>query len=154
MRAPLDHPIMAGFKAQLERINAIADASPGFVWRLATPEGDATALRVFEDDQVLVNMSVWESLEALHEFVYRGPHVGPLRQRKDWFLPWEGPVLALWWVPAGHLPSIEEAKVKLEELRLRGPTPSAFTFRMAFPPPGEAPSKTPEVDAEFCGGIG
>lgn len=152
MRASLDDPIMAGFTSQLERINAIADASPGFVWRLATPDGDATALRVFEDERVLVNMSVWESLEALHHYVYRSPHLGPLRDRREWFEPGDGPMLALWWVPKGQIPTIEEAKGKLEELRLHGPTPAAFTFRKAFPPPGSAAVHVPEVDAEFCAG--
>ena len=141
---------MHGFVSQLARINAIADESPGFVWRLQTEEGDATAIRPYADDRMLVNMSVWESLEALHQFVYRSPHVGPLRDRGEWFEPMEGPILALWWIAAGHVPTVEEAKLKLEELQQRGPCPSVFTFRKPFPPPGEAEVKAPEVDAEFC----
>ncbi len=135
MRAPLDDPLMEGFRSQLEGINAIADRSPGFVWRLQTPTGDATTIRAFEDDRVLVNMSVWESLEALHQYVYEGPHLGPLRDRREWFLPYEGPMLVLWWIPAGHIPPVEEAKEKLDELSRNGPTPSAFTFRKPFPAP-------------------
>jgi heme-degrading monooxygenase HmoA len=150
IRAALDDPIMHGFVSQLARINAIADESPGFVWRLQTEEGDATAIRPYEDDRMLVNMSVWESLEALHQFVYRSQHVGPLRDRGQWFEPMEGPILALWWVAAGHIPTVEEAKAKLDELRQRGPCESVFTFRHPFPPPGEAEVEAPEVDAEFC----
>ncbi len=150
MHAPLDDPVMEGFRSRLEPINAIADGSPGFVWRLQTAEGDATAIRAFDDDRIIVNMSVWESLEALHQFVYRSHHVGPLRDRREWFEPMEGPILALWWIPAGHVPTVEEAKAKLEELRLNGPRASAFTFRQPFPPPGESAVDVPEVDAEFC----
>jgi hypothetical protein len=135
MRAPLDDPLMEGFRSQLERINQIADQSPGFVWRLKTPEGDATSLRPFEDERILVNMSVWESIEALHQYVYAGPHLGPLRDRREWFLPYEGPMLVLWWIPAGHIPTVEEAKQKLEELGRHGPTAAAFTFRKPFPAP-------------------
>jgi hypothetical protein len=135
IRAPLDDPLMTGFTSQLERINAVADQSPGFVWRLQTPAGDATSIRPFEDDFILVNMSVWESFEALHHYVYEGPHLEVLRGRRDWFLPFDGPMLALWWIPAGHIPTVEEAKAKLEELGKNGPTLSAFTFRQPFPPP-------------------
>ena len=85
MRAPIDSPVMEGFVSQLERINAIAEQTPGFVWRLQTAEGDATALRPYDDPMLLVNMSVWESLAALHGYVYKSPHVGPLRERKSWF---------------------------------------------------------------------
>ena len=95
MRAPLDSSIMEGFSSQLDRLNAIADASPGFVWRLQTDEGNATAIRAYEDERILFNMSVWESLEALHHYVYRSDHAGPLRNRKEWFEPLEGPILVL-----------------------------------------------------------
>jgi Domain of unknown function (DUF3291) len=141
IRAPLEDPLMEGFRSQLERINAVADQSPGFVWRLQTPEGDATSIRPFGDDLTLVNMSVWESFEALHHYVYEGPHLGLLRDRRDWFLPYDGPMLALWWVPAGHIPTVEEAKSKLDELGRNGPTASAFTFRKPFP--------VPERDRQF-----
>ena len=137
MRAPLDDPLMEGFRSQLDRVNAVADQSPGFVWRLQTAEGDATSLRPFEDDRILVNMSVWESKDALHRYVYEGPHLGLLRGRRDWFLPFDGPMLALWWIPAGHIPTVEEAKAKLEELGRNGPTAASFTFRNLFDAPGE-----------------
>src|SRR6266478_1750200 len=133
MRAPLDSPIMEGFRSQLDRINANADSSPGFVWRLQTDEGNATAIRAYEDDRILFNMSVWKSLEALRDYIYRSDHAGPLRNRGEWFERLESPILVLWWIPAGPLPSIEDAKVRLALLKLQGPTAEAFTFRAPFP---------------------
>ena len=150
IRAPLDSPIMEGFRSQLDRINAIADSSPGFVWRLQTDKGNATAIRAYEDDRILFNMSVWESLEALRHYVYRSDHAGPLRNRREWFESLEGPILVLWWVPAGHIPSIEEAKARFATLKSRGTSAEAFTFREPFPPPGQRRVSAPEIDAEFC----
>jgi pimeloyl-ACP methyl ester carboxylesterase len=151
MRGPLESPVMEGFRSQLEHINAVADASAGFVWRLQTADGDATSIRVSDDERILFNMSVWESLAALHGYVYRSDHVAPLRSRRDWFEPIEGPTLVLWWVRAGHIPTVDEAKERLQMLKERGPTRDAFTFRNAFPPPGHPAVEPPEVDAEFCG---
>ena len=150
MRAPIDSPVMEGFVSQLARINAIAEETPGFVWRLQTAEGDATALRPYDDPMLIVNMSVWESLEALHGYVYKSPHVGPLRERKSWFETPTEAILVLWWIPAGHVPTVDEAKTRLDHLRAHGPTAQAFTFRHAFPPPDQAAIDAPEVDAEFC----
>ncbi|HJS72985.1 MAG TPA: DUF3291 domain-containing protein [Vicinamibacteria bacterium] len=150
MRGSIDDPVMEGFRSQLDRINAIADASPGFVWRLQTEDGNATAIRAFEDPLMAVNMSVWESLEALHQYVYKSPHVGPLRERGQWFEPLDVPILVLWWIPAGHIPTVEEAKERLAHLHAHGPGPRAFTFRQPFPAPGELGLSAPEVDAEFC----
>jgi hypothetical protein len=152
MRAPLEDPVMEGFRSQLERINALADRSPGFVWRLQTEEGDATAVRAFDDPGILFNMSVWESLEALHAYVYKSDHVGPLRSRRAWFEPMTEASLVLWWIPASHVPTVEEARERLERLRRLGPTAEAFTFRHPFSAPGAPPSRPPEVDAEFCSG--
>ena len=137
MRGALDDPVMAGFVARLDEINALADASPGFVWRLQTPEGNATYLRPYDDDRVLFNLSVWESVETLRDYAYRSAHAEVLRQRADWFEKFEAPAVALWWVPAGHLPSIDEAKKRLAHLQEHGPTPFAFTFRALFPPDEE-----------------
>lgn len=131
MKAPLDTPQMAGFVARLEEINTLADRSEGFVWRLQTPEGDATYLRPFDDDRILVNMSVWESVEALKNYVYRTAHAELLRDRRQWFDHFAGVYMALWWIPAGHLPDIEEAKARLAHLETHGPTEVAFTFREA-----------------------
>ena len=129
---------MAEFMAALDPINAIADASPGFVWRLDTPEGNATAIRPYDDDRILVNMSVWESIEPLHAFAYRSGHTDVLRRRREWFERYEGQYMVIWWVPVGHIPSIEEAKERLELLGRNGPTTEAFTFRETFPPPPDA----------------
>lgn len=150
MRAAIDDPVMEGFRSQLETINAIADRSPGFVWRLQTDAGDATAIRAFDDDLIIFNMSVWASTEALHGYVYKSGHVGPLRNRRDWFQPLAAPILVLWWIPASHIPTVEEAKSKLQLLNERGPTPGAFTFRQAFPAPGEQDAHTPIVEAGVC----
>jgi heme-degrading monooxygenase HmoA len=145
----MDGPVMAGFKAALEPINALADEAPGFVWRLQTEDGDATAIRPYEDDRMMVNMSVWESIEALRAFVYTSGHTSVMRNRRRWFEKLE-PYLVLWWVPAGHQPTIEEAKERLEHLKRRGPTPHAFTFRASFPAPDADPGSALIDDEIGC----
>jgi len=124
---------MAGFVRQLDEINALADESPGFVWRLQTSEGNATYLRPYDDDRILFNMSVWETVDALKNHVYRSAHAGLIRQRNEWFEKFAGAAVALWWVPAGHIPSIDEAKKRLAHLETHGPTQFAFTFKAIFP---------------------
>jgi Domain of unknown function (DUF3291) len=149
LRAPMDDPIMKGFKDGLDPINALADAAPGFVWRLQTADGNATSIRPYAaDDRMAVNLSVWESLEALQQFVYKSAHVGPLRDRRQWFEPIPEPILVLWWIPAGRIPSIVEAQARLETLRQRGPTSDAFTFRNPFPSPDG--QSVEGLDAVFC----
>jgi hypothetical protein len=138
LRAPLDGPELAGFVAKLEPINALADAHPGFVWRLQTEDGDATAIRPFDDERIMVNLSVWESLEALRTFVYASRHLDVLRRRREWFHRMADPFLGLWWLPAGSVPTVAQAKERLELLRRQGPTPAAFTFRVPFPAPAAA----------------
>src|SRR5579862_4357976 len=108
MLAPLDSPVMAGFVAQLPVVNAAADRSPGFVWRLSTPEGDATAVRAYDDPHMLFNLSVWESVESLKEFTYNQGHLAVFRDRAQWFERPAQAHMAMWWIPAGHLPSVEE----------------------------------------------
>ena len=137
--APLDGPELAGFVAQLEPINALADRSPGFIWRLQTEDGDATAIRPYADDRVMVNLSVWASFEALRTFVYATRHLEVMRHRRQWFSRMADPYLALWWVPAGAIPTVAEAKERLELLARQGPTAGAFTFRAPFPEPADAP---------------
>ncbi len=137
-RAPLTDPQMAGFVAQLDPINALADASPGFVWRLQTEDGDATALRPYEDNSILLNLSVWISLDHLYAFIYNSQHRQIMKQRRQWFEKFESVYVALWWVPAGHIPGTEEAKERLEYLRIHGETPYAFSYKKAFPAPDEA----------------
>jgi hypothetical protein len=134
--APLDGPRLAGFVAALQPVNAVADASPGFVWRLQTEDGDATAIRAFGDDSLLINMSVWESVEALRAYVYGEAHVAVLRRRREWFARLGEPETALWWVPAGHTPPVAEAQERLVHLRRHGPTARAFTLRDPAPAPG------------------
>jgi hypothetical protein len=136
LAAPLDSAQLHDFVANLAEINGIADRSPGFVWRLADDSGDgATSLRPFGPD-VLVNMSVWESLESLRAFVFRSPHLTQLRRRREFFRPYPGQYQVLWWVPAGHIPEPAEAGERLALLSAHGPTPAAFTFRNPFPEPG------------------
>lgn len=150
-RGPIDSAVMEGFRTQLDPINALADASPGFVWRLQTEDGNATAIRPYDDDALMaINMSVWESLEALQGFVYRSGHVRTLRDRKQWFEPIDGPILALWWIPAGHIPTVAEARERLRHLAEHGPTPHAFTFRTPFPAPDAADGEAEGLDAVFC----
>jgi hypothetical protein len=134
IRAPLDTAIMAGFMRRLDEINALADRSPGFVWRLETEAGNATYFRPFADDRFLLNMSVWESVDMLKDYVYRTAHVELLRHRDEWFERFSGAYLALWWTPAGHVPGIDEAKKRLAHLEAHGPTEFAFTFKKVFPP--------------------
>lgn len=152
-RGPVDGPIMAEFMALLDPVNAVADASPGFVWRLQTEEGNATALRPYEDERMIVNMSVWESIEDLAAFVYRSGHVDVMRRRREWFEPMK-PYMVLWWVPAGHVPTVEEAKDRLAHLREHGPTPLAFTFKARFPATGGAPESASPAPAESCPATG
>jgi hypothetical protein len=140
--APLDSPQLADFVAGLDPVNAAADGAPGFVWRLQTEDGDATALRVFEHDAegadggILLNMSVWETVEDLAAFVYGEAHLAVLRRRREWFERLKDIYAALWWVPRGHIPTITEAEDRVKHLRAHGPTPRAFTFKVHFPPPG------------------
>lgn len=136
--APIDDPLIADFVAQLDAVNAVADASPGFVWRLKDESGNATTIPAFDDPQMIINMSVWESLEVLRDYVYRSDHTKVLTRRRDWFEKLDRPHLALWWIPAGTLPTVEEAKRRLQILAERGPTPDAFTFRDRFPAPAPA----------------
>ena len=133
---PFGTPEMQEFVDNLAPVNAVADGSPGFVWRLQTPDGDATALRIFGNSRLLINMSVWDSIESLRDFVQRSDaHRTVLKRRKEWFRPMAEAYMALWWVPAGHRPTIEEAEARLTHIREHGPTAIAFTFRDAFPPP-------------------
>jgi hypothetical protein len=134
VKAPPDDPLLAGFMSRLDELNALADKSPGFVWRLQTSEGNATYLRPYDDDRILVNMSVWESIETLRQYVYGPAHTDLLKQRHEWFERFSGSYMALWWVPAGHLPGIDEAKKRLAYLDAHGPTEFAFTFKTTFVP--------------------
>ena len=130
--APIDSPTLAGFVGELDRINAIADHSPGFVWRLQSAEGNATELEHDFGSDVIANTSVWTSIEALHNYVYRTAHAQIMSRRKEWFKMMKDTYTVLWWVPQGHRPSLQEARIKLELLKSRGPTPEAFTFKNSY----------------------
>ena len=134
MRAPLTDPIMTEFAEALEEVNALADMSPGFVWRLQDANCDATAIRAFADPLILVNMSVWTDLVALQNYVYRTMHGRFFARRQAWFEKSATAHLALWWVPAGHRPTVAEGKARLEQLDQLGASAAAFTFRQPFPP--------------------
>ena len=136
LREPLESPGMADFVNNLERINALAEASPGYVWRLQDEAGDATALRPFGDD-VLVNMSLWADVQSLSDYVYKSAHTEMLKRRREWFDKVEQAHMVLWWVPAGHLPSVDEAAERLTHFREHGASPHAFSFRQAFAAPEE-----------------
>jgi len=150
MRGELEGPVMSGFVARLDEINALADGSPGFVWRLQTDAGNATYLRPYDDDRIIINMSVWETVADLRSFVYSERHAEVLWQRQDWFEKLEAAVVALWWIPAGHIPSIDEAKKRLAHLQEHGPTPFAFSFRSVFPPDEEVARATDWSAFEPC----
>lgn len=136
--APIDDPQIADFVANLDPINALADDHPGFVWRYQTDEGNATATRPYDDDRILVNFSVWKDLESLRSYTYSGAHLAIMRRRREWFERFAEAFIALWWVPAGHTPSVAEAVERLEYLKQHGPSPEVFTFRVPFPAPDDA----------------
>lgn len=137
MLEPIDSPALAGFVDALEPINALADASAGFVWRLEEDDDESSANHASEDDMLLVNLSVWESLDALRNFVYESAHAPVMRKRRRWFEKHKIASIVLWWVPAGHEPSVEEAFERLRLLQRDGPTEEAFTFTEHFPIPGQ-----------------
>jgi hypothetical protein len=150
IRGPIDSPVMAQFVANLDRINALAERAPGFVWRLQTEAGNATAIRPFPDENVAINLSVWRDVESLNAFVYRSAHVEIMRRRKEWFERMSEAFLVLWWVREGHRPSVQEAIARLETLRAQGPTPEAFTFRQPFAPPDAPHSVAPPAFGDEC----
>jgi hypothetical protein len=134
--APIDSPQLHGFVSRLDEINALAEAAPGFVWRLKDDvSNNATAVPIYEDTTIIVNMSVWVSIEALRAFTYSGPHLEVFKQRRDWFAHLRDAVTAMWWVPAGHVPDVAEARSRLDHLRAHGPSAFAFPFGAPFPPP-------------------
>jgi Domain of unknown function (DUF3291) len=132
--APIDSPLMAGFVSALDEINALAESSPGFVWRLKTDDNNATSLHPYRDPLVIVNLSVWETVEDLKVYAYQSRHVHFVRRRHEWFESFEKPYMVMWWIPAGSVPTIEEAKARLEHITHHGPTAHAFNFHKMFAP--------------------
>lgn len=133
-RDALDTPIMAGFTSRLAEINQLAESSPGFIWRLEE-NGDATSIQISDDPRLLVNMSVWENLDLLRQFAYQSRHVELLRARAQWFEALGAMHQALWWIPAGHVPTVAEGLARLQHIRDHGPSATAFTFGKPFPAP-------------------
>lgn len=132
MLASLDSPVMAEFVRALDEINALAERSPGFVWRLIGEGNDATSIRPYPDERLIVNMSVWESVETLKAYAYQSAHVNFVRRRHEWFETLTQPYLALWWIPSGYVPTVWEAKDRLEHLHAHGETLHAFSFKRVF----------------------
>ncbi|MET0750722.1 MAG: DUF3291 domain-containing protein, partial [Solirubrobacterales bacterium] len=149
-REPLDSTALAGFVANLEPVNALADAAPGFVWRLEDESGDATSIRPFDDERLIINMSVWESIEALWEFVYSGRHLEVMRRRREWMTRIASTYMCLWWTPEGELPTVAQARERLDRLEAHGPTPRAFTFKHRYGPPGSHDPDPSFDDREPC----
>jgi hypothetical protein len=137
LKAPLDSPELKDFVDNLDRINELAENSDGFVWRLKGEGNDATALRPFGDD-IIVNMTVWRDADALRNYVYKSAHTAIMKRRREWFTRMAEAYTCMWWVPAGHIPTVEEAAARLQHLRAQGPTSESFTFGEAFSPPDAA----------------
>ena len=134
MLEPLHSPVMADFVNNLERINTIAEKSQGYVWRLTGDGNDATSIKIFNDDYLIVNMSVWESLDDLFQFTYQSQHLDIFKRKKEWFSKTKSVHLACWYVPVGVFPTIADAEGRLSYLSLYGETPYAFTFKMRYTP--------------------
>ena len=149
---PEEDKRMHEFYSQLDEINALADASPGFIWRLQSESGNATDIEVGGDPVLIVNMSVWESVEALFDFAYKSAHRKVTANRRQWFSPPEGAYQVLWWVPAGHHPTVAEGMARLDVLRNSGAGPNAFTFKSKFPPPDQSGAPEDMKPEPFCSG--
>lgn len=132
---PEDHPLVGEFEAELDTVNAVADAAPGFIWRLQDDSGNATGFQFLDDPRLIVNLSVWETWEQLKAFTYQGTHREVFRRRSEWFAPATEAMLVMWWVPAGHRPDLVESADRLLHLRQHGPSESAFTPGHRFAPP-------------------
>jgi hypothetical protein len=152
MVAPKGDPRVAPFFDALDRINALADTAPGFVWRLQDEAGNATDLRPTADPLLLVNMSVWTDAEALFAFVYRTAHAPEMARRREYFERFEGAYQALWWIPAGHIPTVDEGLSRLWRLDRYGPTAHAFTFKARFPMPGAEGAPLDMQPDPWCAG--
>jgi len=151
-RFDLDDPRIADFMNRLDEINALAEKSPGFVWRLQSDSGNATDIKVSDDPRLIVNLSVWQSAEALFDFVYKSGHRGVMARRRDWFLPPTGAYQALWWVAAGTVPTAEEGMERIAHLNRNGPSTHAFNFKNRFPPPGQVGDAKDMTPEPYCVG--
>lgn len=134
MLAPADSPVMADFMNGLSRINQLGEATPGFVWRLKSDDDNAIAIRVFDDEMIIVNLTVWRDIDSLYQFAYYSDHAEFFRRRREWFHKEDAPMACLWWLPEGETPSPQEARLRLEYMQKHGITPYAFNFRTRFTP--------------------
>jgi hypothetical protein len=132
MIAPMDSPVMADFVASLDPINALAEKSEGFIWRLVGDGNDATSIKIYDDDYLIVNMSVWKDLESLFKFVYQSSHTEIFKRKKEWFEKMPAMHMALWYVPEGHEPTVAEAVSRMNYIRTHRETPFAFSFKKRF----------------------
>ena len=146
LRAPMDDPRIDDFRENLDPVNALAEASPGFLWRLQDDAGNATGIKPFGDDLEIVNLTVWESIDALADFTYRSGHTEFLRRRREFFEAPTEPILCLWWIPEGTIPTVEDAIARLVHLRAHGPSPTAFTFRHRFEPDADTVRDGSDLD--------
>ncbi|MDQ0598952.1 hypothetical protein QF037_003297 [Streptomyces canus] len=151
LKFPLDSPELKDFVDALDPVNASAEAADGYVWRLQSEGGDATDIKVFGDDWLIINLTVWRDTDALTAFMYQGQHREMLARRREWFEKVEEAMTALWWVPAGHRPTVAEAEARLLHLRANGPTPYAFTLRTSFPAQGAEPVSVAVPEDLGCG---
>lgn len=149
-RGETTDPVMAEFIARLPEINALAERSPGFVWRLQTEDGDATAVRPYADSRILINLSVWMDLAALRAYVFRSDHAAVMKRRREWFERFESVYVALWWIPAGHRPPVAEAVERLAHTDQHGSTAYAFSFREPFGPEGLPSSRDGSTRDDAC----
>jgi hypothetical protein len=152
VRYPTGDPRIAEFMQRLDEINTLAETSRGFVWRLQSEQGNATDIILTDNPLFLVNMSVWESVESLFDFVYRTSHQKVMAKRREWFERPTGPYQVLWWMPTGSIPTPEQGLERLRHLERHGPTPHAFTFRQKFPPSGIAADAEDMQPQPYCVG--
>ncbi|MCX5331367.1 MULTISPECIES: DUF3291 domain-containing protein [unclassified Streptomyces] len=151
LKFPLDSPELKDFVDALDPVNASAEAADGYVWRLQSEGGDATDIKVFGDDWLIINLTMWRDTNALTAFMYQGQHREMLARRREWFEKVAEAMTALWWVPAGHRPTVTEAESRLLHLRANGPTPYAFTLRTSFPAQGAEPVSFAVPEDLGCG---
>ena len=152
LKYPQDDPRVHGFMSRLDEINALADRAPGFVWRMQSESGNATDIDVGGEPLLLANMSVWESADALFDYVYKSMHREVMVQRREWFERPADLYQVLWWIPAGHLPTAQEGLDRLELLKQQGPGPEAFTFKQQFPCPGDTGKPGGRAPEPYCSG--
>ncbi len=130
----LDDPIMREFKENIDAVNALAESAEGFVWRLKDESDNAMSFRPYEDEQILINVSVWKDVSSLEKFTYQTFHSSFVKRRKEWFQKYGEAHYALWWIPQGELPTLDDCVARLEHLQSEGPSSHAFTFKKVFPP--------------------